>query len=152
MRRYTPDPPPEAIAAALLHDSAEFAPPHIDLDATLDTLSPDVARIVRVLEQEHDDPETALPPADDPSAMLASGADKIVSIGSVIERAEDAPDPAAFWASRQEFVAALPYFARFADAAEGVLPSAMVAELSALVARARALVAAAAVSDPDHRA
>jgi (p)ppGpp synthase/HD superfamily hydrolase len=50
-------PAPELIAAALLHDSPEFAPAGIDLDAALGhRYGREVVRIVRALEAEHHGP------------------------------------------------------------------------------------------------
>ncbi|HMG43549.1 MAG TPA: HD domain-containing protein [Acidimicrobiales bacterium] len=148
LRRHVPDAAPEVIAAALLHDSPELAPPGLDLHAVLVTLlSPEVARLVEALQHEHDGLSAGTvprPPADDSATMQASAADKIVSIATVLERART-DDPSAYWSTRSGFVAALPYFRAFTAAAEHVLPSTMTAELGDLVDRA---VAAATPTRP----
>lgn len=136
LRRHVPDAAPEVIAAALLHDSPDLAPPEVDLHAVLVTLlSPEVARLVQVLQHEHDGLDAGRvpePPADDLAVMQASAADKIVSIQTVLDAAQ-ANDPAAYWSDREGFVTALAYFRSFHQAAASALPVTMVDELGALI-------------------
>lgn len=143
LQQHIYDVTPDVVAAALLHDSPDLAPSTIDLDATLATLSPEVARLVRALQHEHDDLDTGTgtgtmptPPTHDVPLMQASAADKIVSIQAVLDRASISADTAAFWTQRRGFMSALPYFRAFHQAAEPVLPPAMAADLGHLVSRA----------------
>ena len=48
--RHIPDPAPELVAAVLLHDSPEFAPADIDVDALTTRLGPAVTTVVRELK------------------------------------------------------------------------------------------------------
>ncbi|MGH8902606.1 MAG: HD domain-containing protein [Egibacteraceae bacterium] len=140
---HVPDAPPELVAAVLLHDAPEFAPPGEDLDATLtDWLGAGVVRVVRALEQEHqalaDQAEPAMP-TDDPSTLCgswtlhASAADKIVSLTSILRRAAAADDPDAYWRERRPFVALLPYLRTFHTVSAPHLPATMTSELGNLV-------------------
>jgi len=135
--RHVPDPAPELVAAVLLHDSPEYAPKEIDLDAVLTArFGAPVAAIVRGLEREHialdqrADPDVT---TEDRWTVVASAADKIVSLRSILRRASRAPDPAAYWRSRRAFVARVPYFAAFHTAAAPHLPPGMAGELARLV-------------------
>jgi hypothetical protein len=136
--RHIPDPAPELVAAVLLHDSPEFAPADIDLDALLTTrLGPAVTTVVRQLEREH----RALDHGDAPGmttvgkwTVWASTADKIVSLRSILGRAELATDPAAYWTRRAAFLSRVGYFRAFHTAAAPLLPSArMSTDLARLV-------------------
>jgi len=67
---------------------------------------------------------------------VASAADKIVSLRSILRRASRAPDPVAYWRTRPAFAARVPYFAAFHTAAVPHLPPGMAGELARLVVRA----------------
>jgi len=87
---HVTDPAPELIAAALLHDSPDFAPAGIDLDVVLGhRYGIQVVRIVRALQAEHHalDTDTPIIVADDLPVLLASTADKIVALTSLSRRA-----------------------------------------------------------------
>ena len=138
--RHVPNPGPELVAAALLHDAPEYAPEGIDLDILLVTrFGLRTARVVRALEQErialdqHQVPEVSV---DDRWTLRASAADKIVSLRSILRRASRAPDPAMFWRTQQAFVARVPYLAAFHRAAAPHLPPGMGGELACLIVRA----------------
>jgi hypothetical protein len=107
LRHYVPDIPAVVVAAALLHDA------------------PEVARIVADPHAEHDalDRGTPIPPAD-LFVMLASTADKIVSLHSVLRRGRT---------SRPQFRAVLGYLRSFANATHGRIPPAMAVEFGELV-------------------
>jgi hypothetical protein len=127
---------PDVLAAVVLRDSGEFAPPAIDLEAALARVSPEVARLVRALQAEHDALGAGTiptPPVDDLGVMQISGADKIVTLLDVLAGAGAAVDPGAYWAEHHVFVAALGYFRVFQQAADGVLPPSMVVDLDRLI-------------------
>ena len=138
--RHVPNPPPELVAAVLLHDAPEYAPKEIDLDATLTArFGAPVAHIVRGLERERialDQRPLSEVSTEDQWTLYASAADKIVSLRSTLRRATRAPDPAAFWRTRRAFVARMPYFAAFHTAAAPHLPPSMGGELARLVVHA----------------
>jgi hypothetical protein len=127
-------------AAAFLHDSPEYAPSSLDLDATLaDRLGPEVPRIIRAHEAEHlalAEGHQPTAPTADPPVLQLSAADKIVSLSTTIRNASAAPDPADYWASRRAFLDQLPYLAAFRHQVTGHLPPAMAQTLGALIARA----------------
>lgn len=138
--RHLPGPPAELVAAALLHDSPEFAPADVDLDGLLTVrLGPAVTRVVRALEAEHVGLDTICGgppiPIDDPWVLYASAADKIVALTSMLRRATAAPDLAAFWARRGAFRALVPYFRTFHRIAAPHLPVTMAADLDLIVTR-----------------
>ena len=139
LHHHIRDVAPEVTAAVLLHDSPDLVPATLDLDVLLAMISPEVARLVRALQHEHDGLDTGArpaPPVHDLPLMQASGADKIVSIQGVLDRAGAATEPAAYWTQRRGFITALPYFRTFHHAAKGVLPRKMVGQLGALVTQA----------------
>ncbi len=136
---HIPDAAPDVVAAALLHDSPDLAPSTVDLDATLADLSPEVARLVRALQHEHDGLDAGTipaPPAHDLPLMQASAADKIVSIQAVLHRATISTGTAGYWTRRRGFISALPYLRAFHEAAEGILPPIMTADLGHLISLA----------------
>lgn len=137
---HVPDASEDLVAAVILHDSPFFAPNEIDLDAVLtERLSPQVARIVRAIEREHDALDNQLSPwveIGQLDVMIASAADKVVSIAAILRRARRFADPAVFWVSRQAFVDRVSYFQAFARAALPVLPSALALELDLVLAAA----------------
>lgn len=124
----------DLIAAVILHDSPYFAPDGTDLDAVLtERLSPAVTRIVRAIEREHQALALAETPAidtSDPDTLVASAADKIVSIFAITRRARRATDNRAYWATRRPFIKRVPYFRAFAAAAEPHLPAGLAQELT----------------------
>lgn len=128
---------PDLIAAAILHDAPYFAPVGTDLDTVLtERLSPDVTRIVRAIEREHEALEHSDVPdvkTDDRDVLVASAADKVVSIGAIIRRARRAPDSRKFWGTRRLFIKRVPYFAAFSTAAEPHLPAGLARELATVV-------------------
>lgn len=139
INRYLPA-NPELTAAAFLHDSPEYAPLGLDLDAILaQRLVPEVPRIIRAHEAEHEalarDRQPTAPTADLPVLQL-SAADKIVSLSTAIRNATTAPDAAAYWAGRRAFLEQLDYLAVFQHQVAGHLPQAMVQILGALITRA----------------
>jgi hypothetical protein len=137
--RNIPNAAPELVAAVLLHDSPEYAPKDVDLDALLTVrLGPAVARIVRGLEREHialDERPVPDVTTEDRWTLWASAADKIVSLRSILGRGARSTDPAAYWRSRRAFVERVPYFAAFHTAAAPHLPPGMAGELARLVIR-----------------
>lgn len=136
LREHVPEPDPQLVAAVLLHDGPEFAPPNVDLDAVLAELGPQVRQVVRALEAEHASLGSSgrVPFApEDRWVWWASAADKIVALSSMLRRAAKSGGP-AFWAKRTAFIDALPYLLAFSEAAEPHLPQTMAAELSQLVA------------------
>jgi hypothetical protein len=135
--RHLPDADPQLVAAVLLHDSPEFAPPEVELDAVLATLGPQVKRIVRALEAEHEAINSPSGPpidTDDTWVWCASAADKIVALTSLLSRAATSGDAATFLSKRDAFITALPYLWSFHQAAKPYLPETMAAELGQLVA------------------
>lgn len=130
---HVPQVEPTLIAAALLHDSPEFAPAAIDLDAVLSCrYGGEVARIVRALETEHAALDTGNPDVDveDLSVLLASTADKIVALESLTRRAVRSGDPVKFFTARPALLRLLPYFHAFRDAGVGHVPASMTHQLS----------------------
>ena len=125
---HVADPAPGLIAAVLLHDSPEFAPAGIDLDAVLgQRYGGEVVRIVRALETEHHalDTDTPIIMADDLPVLLASTADKIVALTSLSRRAARSGDPVEFFAARPALLGLLPHFQAFAAAGAGRVPPSM---------------------------
>jgi len=150
--RHVPNAAPELVAAVLLHDSPEYAPKDVDLDALLTVrLGPAVTRIVRGLEREHialDGRPVPDVTTEDRWTLWASAADKMVSLRSILGRAARAADPAAYWRSRRAFVVRVPYFAAFHTAAAPHLPPGMAGNLARLVVRAE--LATAPYRDTDR--
>jgi (p)ppGpp synthase/HD superfamily hydrolase len=133
---HVPDPDPELIAAALLHDSPEFAPVEVDLDAVLGQhYGGEVVRIVRALQAEHHalDTNNPITIADDLPVLLASTSDKIVALASLTRRAEKSGDPVGFFAARPALLALLPRFQTFRDAGIGRVPASMTRQLGAVL-------------------
>ena len=133
--KHLPEADPALIAAVILHDSPYFAPEGTDLDAVLnDRLGPAVTRIVRGIEREHQALAVAeLPKIDvsDPYTVVASAADKAVSIAAITRRAGRAPDAGVYWSTRRASIKRVPYFCAFADAAGPHLPAGLARELAA---------------------
>jgi (p)ppGpp synthase/HD superfamily hydrolase len=130
-------PGPELIAAALLHDSPEFAPADIDLDTVLrQRYGDEVMRIVRALQTEHHALDTDNPViiADDRPVLLASTADKIVALTSLTRRAKKSGDSTGFFAARPALLKLLPHFQTFRAAGAGQIPPSMTRHLGAVLA------------------
>jgi len=134
--RHVPGASPQLIAAALLHDAPELAPPGLDLRAVLvATYGQEVARIVRALHIEHlalDQPD---PPilADDGAVLLASTADKIVALTSLLRRARASGNPDGFFTVRLALLRLLPHFHAYQQAGSGRVPVSMSTHLDAVL-------------------
>ena len=132
---------PDLIAAVILHDAPYFAPDSDDLEQLLTgQLSADVARIVWAIKQEHDALDDDVSPRinlDQPDVVVASAADKVISIGAVLRRAERHTMPITFWLTRQPFVDRVPYFYEFMMAAWPYLPNRLAWELQAVIEAAQ---------------
>lgn len=129
---HVPTADPQLIAAALLHDAPDLAPPEVDLDGLLDErYGPEVVRIVRTLEAEHVAMDSANPTVtvDDVPVVLASSADKIVALTSLRRRAQRSGDPRGFFAVRPGLVRLLPHFADVVSAGVGIVPTSMTSHL-----------------------
>ncbi|GIH20913.1 hypothetical protein Raf01_90850 [Rugosimonospora africana] len=146
--QHLPAVPPQLIAAVLVHNSPEFAPATVDVDAALTVwLGPEITRVVAAMHREHaamDAGVPAVPPLRDLWTLYASAADKIVSVGSILARAAAADDPKDFWCGRQAFVALVPYFREFHTATSARLPAGLRDELGLAVALAESATAAPA--------
>jgi len=126
--QHLPNVAPELAAAALLHDSPEFAPPDVDLDAILTIrYGREVTRVVRALQAEHASLDSPEPPivVDDEPVLVISTADKIVAFSSLLHRARLSGDIAAFFGSRPALLRLLPYFRACQLAGAGHVPPAM---------------------------
>lgn len=137
---HLPAASPDLVAAVLVHDSPEFAPPTINLDAGLEAwLGSEARRIVRALQHEHeamDARQPTLPDIEDLATLCASAADKIVSLSSILARAACARDPGAFWRVREPFIELVPYFRDFHCVLAPKLSGGLACELGRLVAAA----------------
>jgi hypothetical protein len=101
----------------------------------------------RAIEVEHE----ALAPRPNPSVqnqdsdvLIASAADKVVSIAAITTGASRSGEPAPFWRCRRAFIDRVPYFEVFAATAEAKLPASLPRELHVTVAappRPRPLIA-----------
>ncbi|MET0492938.1 MAG: metal-dependent phosphohydrolase [Actinoplanes sp.] len=138
--KHHPTASPDLVAAVILHDAPDFAPADMDLDNVLtERLSPAVTRIVRAIEREHEALGRSEVPdvqTDDLDVLIATAADKVVSIGAITQRARRSPDPVSYWGSRRPFIKRVPYFRAFAAAAEPHLPAGLARELTAVVSNA----------------
>lgn len=128
---HVPDPAPTLVAACLLHDAPEFAPPDIALDAVISQrYGAETLRIIRALEVEHHALDTdPIIDVTDQQTLLASTADKIVAIGSLLRRSAASGDRHAFFTARPVLVRLLPHFDAFTDAGAGLVPDTMTARL-----------------------
>lgn len=135
LRKHQPNIDPQIIAAALVHDAPEFVP-GLDVYATISRcLTPEVARLVREVAAQHE-AMSGHTVTRDPSVLLISAADKIASIRSILERADRAPDPEAYWSCRQPFLDAIPHFRAVQAMAAELIPGTLAGELDQLVTRA----------------
>ena len=136
--KHVPAPPPEVIAAALLHDAPDLAPATLDVYQVLTaSYGPEVARIIAALQAEHRSLDEPDPPicVDDPPVLLASTADKIVALTSLLRRARASGDVTGFFAQRLLLCGLLPHFRAFQQAAHPRVPAGMSAHLDAVLAR-----------------
>ncbi|MFI6761140.1 metal-dependent phosphohydrolase [Micromonospora sp. NPDC050417] len=130
--RHVPDVAPDMVAAALLHDSPEFAPAGINLDAVLTSrYGPEVTRVIRALEVEHAALDSPDPPVtvDDHPVLLISTADKIVALTSLLRRAVLSGNIDAFFGARPGLLRLLPYFRRCHRASAEHVPPTMTNQL-----------------------
>lgn len=129
---HLPDPPHALVAAALLHDVPDLAPPTPDIYQTLAAgYGSEVPRIIAALQAEHralDEPD---PPVrvDDLPVLLVSTADKIVALGSLLRRARVSGNVPGFFARRPALRALLPHLRAFQQAADTRVPASMSARL-----------------------
>ncbi|MEU1241033.1 metal-dependent phosphohydrolase [Micromonospora parva] len=132
--QHVPAPAQDVIVAALLHDAPEFAPKETDVYQTLTAAyGSEVARIIAVLQAEHralDEPDPPIR-VDDQSVLLASTADKIVALTSLLRRAQSTGKAPDFFDRRPVLRGLLPYFRAFQRAAHPRLPASMSAHLDA---------------------
>lgn len=129
---------PWLVAAALLHDSPEFAPAGLDLDEVLIArYGPNVRHVVIALEAEHHRLDHPDPPVlvDDVAVLLVSTADRIVAFTSLLRRAARSGDPNGFFARRTALLRLLPYFRRCQQAGQGRVPAVMSEQLDAVLTR-----------------
>jgi (p)ppGpp synthase/HD superfamily hydrolase len=150
LHHLVPDARPDVLAAALVHDAPDFAPTS-DLDAVLSRrTSKEVTRIVRALTQEHLDLAAGLYlPPNDPAVVVVSAADKLVSIGAVLDGAATSRNPAAYWRQRRGFVAALSHFRSFLQAGTRHMPAAMAGDLDRLIDEAERTIRRCRMSGAD---
>lgn len=124
---------PQIIAAALLHDAPEFAPPELDLDRFLATVyGAEVRRLIRGMQVEHDAldrDEPIVPDPGDVNLILLSAADKVVALTSLLCRAHLCGDTTGFFAVRMPLSNLLTHFRRCQAAAMGAVPASMTADL-----------------------
>lgn len=140
--RHAPHAGTAVLAAALLHDSPDF----VDcVDAhylqLADMYGPDVPRIIAGLHAEHAALDTATPlvDVDDPDVRLASVADKVVALRSLMRRARASGDVAAFFARRHLLRGLLAHFRAFHTATAPQVPASLASALhEALTAVERA--------------
>ena len=135
------DAAPGQIAAALLHDSPDFAPPDIDLDHHLTgQYGADTCRLVRAIEADHQAINVdVLTPPREQDVLLLSTADRLVALTSAARRARRS-DTRAFFTQRQRLVELLPYFQSCCDAAWGRVPATLTRDLAAVLAELRQLI------------
>ncbi|MFI7307510.1 HD domain-containing protein [Micromonospora aurantiaca] len=149
---HVPNPDPDLIAAALLHDIPDFAPRTPDIYQILATAyGPQVPRIIAALQAEHQDLDMPEPPirVDDLPVLLASTADKIVALTSLLRRAQSSGDVTRFLRTRPALFALLPHFRAFQQAAHHRVPLRMSARLdTALTLLERAATGVQTASRP----
>ncbi|MGK5738114.1 HD domain-containing protein [Micromonospora sp. URMC 103] len=125
-------PPPDLVAAALLHDVPDFASATPDIYQVLAAdYGPEVPRIIAALQAEHQALDEPDPPifVDDLPVLLASTADKIVALGSLLRRARASRDVPGFFARRPALRALVPHFRAYQHAAGPRVPAGMSARL-----------------------
>lgn len=140
---------PHLICAALLHDSPLFAPAMLDLDAHLTShYGPEVTRIIRAMQAQHEALDSNNPPllVDDYPVLLATTADKIVALTSLLRRARLSGDTTGFFRTRGALLRLLPHFHAYHRAGATRVPVSMTTELGDVLVRMDR--ATAAVRDP----
>jgi hypothetical protein len=132
---HVPDPAPTLVAACLLHDAPELAPPDTALDTVISQRYGDeTLRIIRALEVEHHALDShPIIDVTDRSTLLASTADKIVAITSLLRRSAASGDRHAFFSARPTLVRLLTHFDAFTAAGAGLVPQTMTTELHRVV-------------------
>ncbi|MDZ5447069.1 metal-dependent phosphohydrolase [Micromonospora sp. 4G57] len=133
---HIPAPAPDLIAAALLHDVPDFVPSHEELYRTLtEAYGPEVPRIIAALQAEHQALDQPNPPVvvGDLAVVLASTADKIVALTSLLRRARASGHVTEFFSRRSRLVALLPYFREYSQAARAHTPVGMSAALDVVL-------------------
>ncbi len=131
--RHVPDAEPTLIAAALLHDVHDFDVP--DLDTALRGYGPRVPYIIDALRAEHaaldgPDPQVMI---NDPEVRLASTADKIVALASLLRRAHRSGDPDRFFTARPALLRLLDHFHACQQATVGHVPTSMSSALATVL-------------------
>ncbi|MGC5018713.1 HD domain-containing protein [Micromonospora sp. DT47] len=129
-------PEPALIAAALLHDVPDFAPPGEHLYRTLiEDYGLEVPRIIAALHAEHQALDQPDPPilVEDAAVVLASTADKIVALTSLLRRARASGDVTDFFSRRPTLLALLPYFRAYSSACRRHAPASLAAALEAVL-------------------
>lgn len=135
---HVPAPRPEVIVAALLHDAPDLAPAALDVYQVLTTdYGPEVPRIIAALQAEHRALDVPDPPirVDDQPVLLASTADKIVALTSLLRRARASGDVPGFFGRRPVLCGLLPHFRAFHQAAHPRVPASMSTHLDTVLAR-----------------
>ncbi|MGW0215003.1 HD domain-containing protein [Micromonospora chokoriensis] len=149
---HVPHPAPDLIAAALLHDIPDFAPRTPDIYQVLAVAyGPQVPRIIAALQAEHLALDMPDPPirVDDLPVLLASTADKIVALTSLLRRAHASGGVTDFLRRRPALLTLLPHFRAFQQAAHPRVPAGMSARLdTALVLLERAATGIQTASKP----
>jgi hypothetical protein len=134
---HRPAAEPRIIAAALLHDAPEFAPPELDLDGYLTAeYGAEVRRLIRGMEIEHDAldrDEPVVPDSADVNLILLSTADKVVALTSLLRRARLSGDSSGFFATRRPLLNLLTHFRRCHSAATGAVPVTMTADFGKIL-------------------
>ncbi|WP_328372960.1 HD domain-containing protein [Micromonospora zamorensis] len=132
--QHVPAPAQDVIVAALLHAAPDLAPTEPDVYQTLTAAyGSEVARIIEALQAEHRSLDEPNPPirVDDQPVLLASTADKIVALTSLLRRAQSTGNLADFFDQRPVLRGLLPYFRAFQRAAHPRVPASMSAHLDA---------------------
>lgn len=128
---------PQIIAAALLHDGPEFAPPNLDLNHFLTYhYGGEVTRLIRGMQAEHEalDAETPfVPDRTDTDFLLLSTADKLVALTSLMRRARLSGDVTGFFAIRQPLLRLLDHFRACQRSAIGVAPASLTRALGQIL-------------------
>jgi hypothetical protein len=132
--QHVPAPAQDVIVAALLHDAPDLAPAEPDIYQTLTAnYGTEVARIIAALQAEHralDEPDPPIR-VDDQPVLVASTADKIVALTSLLRRADSTGNAPDFFDRRPVLRGLLPHFRAFQRAAHPRLPASMSAHLDA---------------------
>jgi hypothetical protein len=133
--RHAPHAAPELIAAALLHDLHDFAVPRVA--ELLHGYGPRVPWIIDELRAEHAALDGPVPPspAEDPDVLLASTADRVVALTSLLRRAHRCGDVTGFFAARPALLRLLGHFRAGQRAGVGRVPAGLSAELAAVLDR-----------------